>query len=639
MLELNTYLQTLHDLHASDECVLVGLGLELPKLLLGMDFQKIVAAEADLREIEKVSKVYDLSERFFITDSLIAKDDTDAKFQIASNPSANTFADIEDFREIYPNIALRQTLEKPSISLDTFMSNNDLQNAKWLILNTLNSKAILEYNELGIFDVIVCKIVKSELSEVQTKLEEDDFKHLRCFEKQNPKILWSIFVKDTQKLTAQKAQELQERLKQTTDEKEQTVKQLQEEQTKVQKLTQDISKSKEELAALKKLTTQKEQELQEKLKQATQAKELTVKQLQEQQTKVKEFELKQKESDHKLKEKLTQTQQLQEKEKSYQDKIKTLENNLDFFKKLVIITDKEYFETEFILKQQDNELTVENFQFIALAENALKHKKYKESIFYWQKLASKLENKMPQLYYRRLAFAYSHIGGYPLGNEAEEALHGSFDKHEALSQLHEILEPNLYMEIGVQTGKSLRLAKCKALGIDPMPMLNEPLSINMEVIEQTSDAFFETYAKKTLSEPLDFVFIDGMHLFEYALRDFMNVERYSSNKTTVVVDDIYPGHESQAARDRKTRAWTGDVWKLLAILTEYRGDLKITTLDIHPTGLMVVQNLDNKNSVLQENYDEIVEKYMNKEIDKKLYIERRGAVEPTVFLANLKEEI
>ena len=25
---------------------------------------------------------------------------------------------------------------------------------------------------------------------------------------------------------------------------------------------------------------------------------------------------------------------------------------------------------------------------------------------------------------------------------------------------------------------------------------------------------------------LDLVFIDGMHLFEYALRDFMNVERY-----------------------------------------------------------------------------------------------------------------
>jgi FkbM family methyltransferase len=98
--------------------------------------------------------------------------------------------------------------------------------------------------------------------------------------------LWSIFVKDTKKLAIQKEQELQERLKQTTDEKEQTVKQLQEEQTKVQEVTENFTKSKEELEALKKLTTQKEQELQEKLKQATQAKELTVKQLQEEQTKV-----------------------------------------------------------------------------------------------------------------------------------------------------------------------------------------------------------------------------------------------------------------------------------------------------------------------------------------------------------------
>ena len=195
MLDFNTYLEALYDLHPSDECMLVGIGLELPKQLLGMDFQKIIVAEADLREIEKVSKIYDFSERFFITDALIAKDDVDVKFQIASNPSANTFADIEDFREIYPNIALRQTLEKPSISLDTFMSNNNLKNAKWLILNTLNSKTILERNDLKKFDVLVCKMLKSELSEVQTKLEEDDFKHLRCFEKQNPKILWSIFVR------------------------------------------------------------------------------------------------------------------------------------------------------------------------------------------------------------------------------------------------------------------------------------------------------------------------------------------------------------------------------------------------------------------------------------------------------------
>ena len=288
MFELDTYLQTLYDLHGSDECVLVGLGLELPKLLLGMNFQKIVVAEADLREIEKVSKVYDLSERFLITDSLIAKDDTNAKFQIASNPSANTFADIEYFREIYPNIELKEILEKPSISLDTFMANNNLKNAKWLILNTLNSKTLLEQNDLKKFDVIVCKILKSELSELQIKLEEDDFKHLRCFEKQNPKILWSIFVKDTKKLTAQKEQELQERLKQTTDEKERTAKQLQEEQTKVKELTENFTKSKEELESLKKLTAQKEQELQERLKQTTDEKERTAKQLQEEHTKVKE---------------------------------------------------------------------------------------------------------------------------------------------------------------------------------------------------------------------------------------------------------------------------------------------------------------------------------------------------------------
>ncbi|WP_337133804.1 class I SAM-dependent methyltransferase, partial [Staphylococcus aureus] len=94
-----------------------------------------------------------------------------------------------------------------------------------------------------------------------------------------------------------------------------------------------------------------------------------------------------------------------------------------------------------------------------------------------------------------------------------------------------------------------------------------------KLVRSTSDEFFFKHANEFLKQPPDLAFIDGMHLFEYALRDFINIERHSSSNTLVVIDDIYPNHPAQAERDRRTRAWTGDVWKLHAILTDYRPDL------------------------------------------------------------------
>ena len=51
---------------------------------------------------------------------------------------------------------------------------------------------------------------------------------------------------------------------------------------------------------------------------------------------------------------------------------------------------------------------------------------------------------------------------------------------------------------------------------------------------------------------LDLSFIDGMHLFEYVLRDFMNVERFSRWDTAIVLDDMLPRDVDEAARDRHT---------------------------------------------------------------------------------------
>jgi len=332
-------------------------------------------------------------------------------------------------------------------------------------------------------------------------------------------------------------------------------------------------------------------------------------------------------------EKLAQEQAVLKEEK------KKMAQALETEKKKATAVQKEYETSQFILKQMPKKTSLKEAKLIALAENAQVTQKYKETIGYWQQLASLMSDEMPQIYYKRLAQAYKQVGGFPLATDEEEALKGSMDKHEFLSKMHESLKPELYLEIGVQTGKSLVLSKCNSIGIDPMPMINQKLEVYHNLFTMTSDSFFKTLADEHITESIDLAFIDGMHLFEYALRDFINVEKHSTQETVIVMDDIYPGHPAQAERDRRTRAWTGDIWKLVAILKKYRKDLDIVTLDIYPTGVMIVRNLDKDNTYLQDNYKKIVHKYKNKKINVEKYIERKNAVEPSIFLQTLKKEV
>ena len=90
------------------------------------------------------------------------------------------------------------------------------------------------------------------------------------------------------------------------------------------------------------------------------------------------------------------------------------------------------------------------------------------------------------------------------------------------------------------------------------------------------------------------------------MRDFVNIERHAHAATIVVADDIFPNHPLQAARERVTRNWTGDVWKLLWILRKYRPDLLLATINSSPTGLLVMAGLDPQNTVLTVQYDAII---------------------------------
>jgi len=264
---------------------------------------------------------------------------------------------------------------------------------------------------------------------------------------------------------------------------------------------------------------------------------------------------------------------------------------------------------------------------IAQAEVATYRQNYTEAARCWLNVACVLGQNTPQNIYDRLSEAYAKINDFG-GTEEENKCWGDKDKHNILANIHQILEPDLYLEIGVDQGISLSLAKCNAIGIDPRPQLNltSLLGEKTKIITTSSDNFFSNLASIALPQPPDLVFIDGMHLFEFALRDFINVERFASPTTLVVIDDIHPCHPAQAERVRRTGSWTGDVWKLHKILREYRPELIILDLNAFTTGLLLVAGLDSGNSILTDSYEEIIRCYAGDIVPPANVLERKDSI-------------
>jgi hypothetical protein len=204
-----------------------------------------------------------------------------------------------------------------------------------------------------------------------------------------------------------------------------------------------------------------------------------------------------------------------------------------------------------------------------------------------------------------------------------------------LRELHEVLQPRTYLEIGIRRGKSLALSRARSVAVDPAYEVTEDLPDEVELVRAESDAFFaDPNALKSFDgAPVDLSFIDGMHLFEYALRDFMNVERHAAPATVVVFDDTLPRNAEEAARDRTTREWTGDVWKLMPLLEKERRDLVLIPVDTQPTGLLLVVGLDPSNEALHRGYEAAIAHWVDAQPElPEAIVSRQGAVDPAVVL-------
>jgi tetratricopeptide (TPR) repeat protein len=151
-----------------------------------------------------------------------------------------------------------------------------------------------------------------------------------------------------------------------------------------------------------------------------------------------------------------------------------------------------------------------------------------------------------------------------------------------IAELHRIVRPSTYLEIGVATGKSIALAHAStlAIGVDPAPQIAVSLGSNVRLFPTSSDNFFASHdiAAELGNRPVDMAFIDGMHQFDFALRDFAAIERYCHSCSIILIHDCCPFDRKTATRERETTFWSGDVWKtILALNRDF-------PLELYPDG-------------------------------------------------------
>ncbi len=265
---------------------------------------------------------------------------------------------------------------------------------------------------------------------------------------------------------------------------------------------------------------------------------------------------------------------------------------------------------------------------IRQAEEYIARGEWQKAICNWQDIATLLGAQTPDFVYQELSYAYAkNCQGFG-GSLEENHCWGDCHKHEVLAFLQEVLKPKLYLEIGVDEGLSLARARGPAIGIDPRPDLSLKVQLpdSTRILQLSSDAFFRDEADQQLFTPPELIFIDGMHLFEFVLRDFMDVERHACSHSLVVIDDIYPCHPVQAARRRRSNAWTGDVWKFHHILQRERPDLTLLTLNSYTTGLLLIAGLNPQNTCLQSVYSSLVSEFRPIHRVPEIALVRQGAI-------------
>ncbi|MBV8251062.1 MAG: class I SAM-dependent methyltransferase [Chitinophaga sp.] len=156
---------------------------------------------------------------------------------------------------------------------------------------------------------------------------------------------------------------------------------------------------------------------------------------------------------------------------------------------------------------------------------------------------------------------------------------------------------NTYLEIGVFIGANFFPIKApKKIAVDPDYKFNwfkklkraiqYPCNFRASYYKIESDRFFEKEAIKLFNDKkIDVCLVDGMHQYDFALRDVENALKYLSDGGVIIMHDCNPANATAASTFEQWKArgckdnWNGDVWKSILHLRSMRDDINVFVLD------------------------------------------------------------
>src|SRR5947209_20163112 len=100
-----------------------------------------------------------------------------------------------------------------------------------------------------------------------------------------------------------------------------------------------------------------------------------------------------------------------------------------------------------------------------------------------------------------------------------------------------------------------------AICIRPNSKVLSPLATETHIFAETSDEFFARGRARTVlgAGALSVAFVDGLHLFEQALRDFIGLEALCAEGSLIMLHDTVPLDGATQTRSPETFFHTGDV--------------------------------------------------------------------------------
>lgn len=171
------------------------------------------------------------------------------------------------------------------------------------------------------------------------------------------------------------------------------------------------------------------------------------------------------------------------------------------------------------------------------------------------------------------------------------------DRSEVIQYLINKKKYKRYLEIGVFNGEVFFKTKAPyKYAVDPAfrfvvetkykMMLKNLSNVNAKYFTKTSDDFFKEDAASLFSKKkIDICFIDGMHEFDFVLRDTINCLKFLDENGVIILHDCNPltaeaevSYEEWKKRDLAGE-WNGDVWKIIVYLKSLRDDVNVFTLD------------------------------------------------------------